>query len=74
MRVISIIAKNKLPAHHETHMHPMKVVTILILSFHGVRYERQGVWPTICVGHTQKKKKKKKPCIFRVSLCYGKLD
>ena len=36
-RVISIIAENKPHAHHETHLHTMKVVTILNPSFHGLR-------------------------------------
>ena len=35
--VISVIAQNKSHAHHETHLHTMKVVTILIPSFHGLR-------------------------------------
>ena len=55
----SITSKNKPHAHHETRLHTMKeVVTILIPSFHGVRWERLGVWPTICIGHTPKKGKK----------------
>ena len=33
----SIIPQNKPHAHHETHFHTMKVVTILIPSFHGLR-------------------------------------
>ena len=36
-RVISIIAENKPHAYHETHLHTMKLVTILTLSFHGLR-------------------------------------
>ena len=35
--VISVIAQNKSHAHHKTHLHTMKVVTILIPSFHGLR-------------------------------------
>ena len=35
--VISVIAKNKLNAHDKTHLHTMKVVTILIPCFHGLR-------------------------------------
>ena len=34
---ISVITENKPHAHHETHLHTMKVVTILIHSFHGLR-------------------------------------
>ena len=45
---------NKPHAHHETHLHIMKVVTILIPSFQGLRQELLGVWPTIC-GHTKRK-------------------
>ena len=30
-------AENKPHGHHETHLHTMKVVTILIPSFHGLR-------------------------------------
>lgn len=52
----SITSKNKLQINR---LHTMKeVVTILIPSFHGVRLERLGVWPTICIGHTQKRGKK----------------
>ena len=29
--------RNKLHSHHKTHFHAMKVVTILIPSFHGLR-------------------------------------
>ena len=36
-RVISIIVENKPHAHHETHLRTMKLVTILIPSFHGLR-------------------------------------
>ena len=36
-RVISNIAKNKRHAHHETHLHTMKVVTIVIPSFPVLR-------------------------------------
>ena len=42
-RVISIIAENKPHAYHETHLHTMKLVTILTLSFHGLRSERLGL-------------------------------
>ena len=35
-RVTSIIAENKPHADHETHLHTMKVATILIPSFHGL--------------------------------------
>ena len=34
---ISVIAATKPHAHHETHLHTMKVVTILIPSYHGLR-------------------------------------
>ena len=52
----SITSKNKPQINR---LHTMKeVVTILIPSFHGVRLERLGVWPTICIGHTQKKGEK----------------
>ena len=37
---ISVIAENKLHSHHETLFHTMKVVTILIPSFQGLRKER----------------------------------
>ena len=32
----SAIAENKSDDHHETHLHKMKVVMILILSFHSL--------------------------------------
>ena len=35
--VISVIAENIPRAHHETHLHTVKVDTILIPSFHGLR-------------------------------------
>ena len=35
--VIPVIPQNKPHAHHETQFHTMKVVTILISSFHGLR-------------------------------------
>ena len=41
-RVILVIAENKPHSHHETHFHTMKVVTILIPSFHGLRYRNAG--------------------------------
>ena len=31
------MAENIAHAHHESHLHTVKVVTILILSFHGRR-------------------------------------
>ena len=34
--VILGIAENKPHAHHKTHLHTMKVLTILIPSFHGL--------------------------------------
>ena len=37
IRVIPVIPQNKPHAHHETHFHAMKVVAILIPSFHGLR-------------------------------------
>ena len=40
MGVISVIAENKPHAHHETHLHKMTVVTILIPSFQGLRKKR----------------------------------
>ena len=36
-RITSIIAENKPYAQHESHLHTMKVVTILIPSFRGLR-------------------------------------
>ena len=36
-RITSIIAENKPYAHHESHLHTMKVVTVLIPSFRGLR-------------------------------------
>ena len=38
--VISVIAENIPHANHETHLHTVKVATILIPSFHGLREER----------------------------------
>ena len=35
--IISVITKNNPHAHHKTHLHTMKVVTILIPSFYGLR-------------------------------------
>ena len=35
--VISVIAGNIPHAHHETHLHTVKVATILVPSFHGLR-------------------------------------
>ena len=76
----SITSKNKPHAHHETRLHTMKeVVTILIPSFHGVRLERLGVWPTICIGHTQKKRKKKlsakaNSTNYRLQIIVGLID
>ena len=43
--------QNKPHAHRETHFHTMKDVTILIPSFHGLRYER-GAYK---LGPTEKK-------------------
>ena len=37
MRITSVIAENKPDAYHEPHLQVMKVVTILIPSFHGRR-------------------------------------
>ena len=42
-----------------------KSVTILIPSFHDLRWERVGLWPT----NWERPKEKKKACVFRVSLC-----
>ena len=47
---------NKRHAHHETHLHTMKVVTIVIPSFHVLRYGRLGPWPTIW-GETHERKR-----------------
>ena len=47
--------RNKLHSHHETHLHTMKDVTILIPIFHGLRKER-GAYK---LGPTEKKKKKR---------------
>ena len=49
-------AVNKQHAHHKTRLHTTKVITILIPSFHGLRWERPGPWPTIWVGPTKKKR------------------
>ena len=43
------------PKDHKTHLHTMKVVMILIPSFHGLRWECHGACPPICDGNTQKK-------------------
>ena len=53
--VISVIAENKPHAYHKTHLHTMKVVTIFIPSFHGLRQERVSYK----LGPRRKKKKKK---------------
>ena len=50
---MSVIAENKPHAHHETHFHTTKVVTILIPSFHGLRKERVAY----NLGKTDKEKK-----------------
>ena len=58
MRITSITAENKPHAHHESHLHTIKVVKIqFIPSFHGLRYERLGARPRFCVLNTKKKKK-----------------
>ena len=36
-RVISVIAENKSHAYHKIHLHTIKVVTILIPWFYGLR-------------------------------------
>ena len=38
--VISVIAENVPHSHHETHLHTVKVATIFIPSFDGLRQER----------------------------------
>ena len=53
---IPVIAENTPHAHHETHLHTMKVVTILIPSFHGLRWERVAYK----LGPTDRKKNGKK--------------
>ena len=35
--VISVIAENKPHVHHKTHLRTLKVITVLIPSFHGLR-------------------------------------
>ena len=59
--VISIITANNSHTHQETHLHTVKVITILIPSFQ----ECLGPWPTVWGRHT----KTKNACIFSVSLC-----
>ena len=53
--IISVITKNKPHAHHKTHLHTMKVVTILIPSFYGLRYKLLGAWPPNWCPQTKKK-------------------
>ena len=55
MRITSVIAENKPDAYHEPHLQVMKVVTILIPSFHGRRQECLGAQPPFCVLNTKKK-------------------
>ena len=43
------------PKDHKTHLHTMKVVMILIPSFHGLRRQCHGECPPICDGNTKKK-------------------
>ena len=60
--VISVIAENKPHAYHKTHLHTLKIVTILIPSFHGLRQERVSYK----LGPRQKKTETP---VFLVSLC-----
>ena len=78
-RVISIIAENKLHAHHETHLHTMKVVTILIPQFPRSPLGRLG--PCFLFGKDRRQEPRWAPAdeeketpVFLVSLCYSKLD
>ena len=64
--------RRKLPhANHETHLHTMKVVTIIIPSFYGLHL----VPPTPPPPPQKKtnKQNKRNACIFRVLLCFSKL-
>ena len=54
---ISVIAKSKPHAHDKTHLHTMKVVTILIPCFHG----RRGLQFR---SHTEKRKTKQTPAFL----------
>ena len=53
---IPVIAENNRHAHHETHLHTTKVVTILIPSFHGLGWKRMADK----LGPTDREKKKEK--------------
>ena len=57
LRITSIIAKNKPHALHECHLHTMKVVMILIPSFHARRQEHLGSQPLFCVLYMKIKKR-----------------
>ena len=52
--IISIVTENKPHAHHETHLHTMKVVTILIPNFYGHCKERLGLQLSFCVLNMKK--------------------
>ena len=47
--------KKKLLAHHETHLHTMKVVTRSYPQF--PQFPARNAWPTIWCPHTKKRKK-----------------
>ena len=59
-KINHIMPENKPHAHHESHLHTMKVVTILIPSFHGRRLEHLGPQPSFCVLNTKKKERETK--------------
>ena len=60
--VISVIAENKPHAYHKTHLHTLKIITILIPSFHGLRQER------VSYKLGPRQKKNRNACIFSLAL------
>ena len=62
IRLISVIAENKPHAHYGTHLYTMKVVTILVPSFHGLCEERLG-HRLLISAHRQRKIEKRNGCI-----------
>ena len=75
---ISVISANKLHAHHETHLHTVKVVTILIPSLHGLRARQKflGVYslPFASVTREKKQRKKGKPGFLESRLLTASLS
>ena len=59
-KINHLIPENKPHHHYESYLHTMKVVTILISSFHGRRLERLGPQPSFCVLNTKKKERETK--------------